>query len=220
MKPLQLQNVLLLTSFVVVSEVCAWGGLFNRWNPALISDLGYTGGHGGGFGSSNDRQPSLVEELLEAEDAALATCSGKKCTANEHCCEDHVCIDDNELTGRCFPIWGKKAGEACMRDSDCESGYVCSSENGRMRVCQPVAEGNAGLGEDCRTSSDCNIAKGLCCKLQRRARSKPKKICSYFADSNQCIGPVATHQVQNLVEHTAGEKRMSGHPDDFLHFRK
>ena len=41
-------------------------------------------------------QPSLVEELLEAEDAALATCSGKKCTANEHCCEDHVCIDDNE----------------------------------------------------------------------------------------------------------------------------
>ena len=51
-------------------------------------------------------------------------------------------------------------------------------------------------GEDCRTSSDCNIAKGLCCKLQRRARSKPKKICSYFADSNQCIGPVATHQVR------------------------
>ena len=34
-----------------------------------------------------------------------------------------------------------------MRDSDCESGYVCSSENGRMRVCQPVAEGNAGLGK-------------------------------------------------------------------------
>ena len=58
MKPLQLQNVLLLTSFVVVSEVFAWGGLFNRWNPALISDLGYTGGHGGGFGSSNDRQVS------------------------------------------------------------------------------------------------------------------------------------------------------------------
>ena len=51
------------------------------------------------------------------------------------------------VTGRCFPIWGKKAGEACMRDSDCESGYVCSSENGRMRVCQPVAEGNAGLGK-------------------------------------------------------------------------
>ena len=92
-------------------------------------------------------QPSVVEELLEAEDAALGTCSGKKCTANEHCCEDHVCIDDNELTGRCFPIWGKKAGEACMRDSDCESGFVCAADNGRMRVCQPVAEGIAALGK-------------------------------------------------------------------------
>ena len=91
-------------------------------------------------------QPSVVEELLEAEDAALGTCSGKKCTANEHCCDDHVCIDDNELTGRCFPIWGKKAGEACMRDSDCESGFVCAADNGRMRVCQPVAEGIAALG--------------------------------------------------------------------------
>ena len=88
-----------------------------------------------------------MEELLEAEDAALGTCSGKKCTANEHCCEDHVCIDDNELTGRCFPIWGKKAGEACMRDSDCESGFVCAADNGRMRVCQPVAEGIAALGK-------------------------------------------------------------------------
>lgn len=210
-------------SCLVVSDVWAWGGLFNRWNPALVSDLGYTAGHGGGFGTfgaAQDSKPSVVEELLEAEDAALGTCSGKKCTANEHCCDDHVCIDDNELTGRCFPIWGKKAGEACMRDSDCESGFVCAADNGRMRVCQPVAEGIAALGEDCRTSSDCNVSRGLCCKLQRRARSKPKKICSYFADANQCIGPVATHQVEHMPEHTAGEKRISGHPDDYLHFRK
>ncbi len=33
-------------------------------------------------------------------------------------------------------------------------------------------------GEDCRTSSDCNIQRGLCCKLQRRARSQPKKVNS------------------------------------------
>ena len=31
-------------------------------------------------------------------------------------------------------------------------------------------------GEDCRTSSDCDIRRGLCCKLQRRARSQPKKV--------------------------------------------
>lgn len=31
----------------LVSAASAWGGLFNRYNPALISDLGYIGGHGG-----------------------------------------------------------------------------------------------------------------------------------------------------------------------------
>lgn len=34
------------------------------------------------------------------------------------------------------------------------------------------------LGEDCRTSSDCNTDRGLCCKLQRRAKSQPKKVPS------------------------------------------
>ena len=31
-------------------------------------------------------------------------------------------------------------------------------------------------GEECRTSSECNGSKGLCCKLIRRARSQPKKV--------------------------------------------
>ena len=31
----------------LVSKVTAWGGLFNRYNPAIMGDLGYTGGHGG-----------------------------------------------------------------------------------------------------------------------------------------------------------------------------
>ena len=31
-------------------------------------------------------------------------------------------------------------------------------------------------GETCKTSSDCNVSKGLCCKLTRRARSQPKKV--------------------------------------------
>ncbi len=74
------------------------------------------------------------------------------------------------------------------------------------------------LGEDCRTSSDCNIAKGLCCKLQRRARSQPKKICTYFTDPALCLGPVAASMVRSSIEHTAGEKRLSGHPD-YHHLR-
>ena len=40
---------------------------------------------------------------------------------------------------------------------------------------------SVSAGEDCSTSSDCNISKGLCCKLQRRARSQPKKVRSTTA---------------------------------------
>lgn len=36
------------------------------------------------------------------------------------------------------------------------------------------------LGEDCNTSSDCNVHKGLCCKLHRRAKSRPKKVTLYI----------------------------------------
>jgi len=34
-----------------------------------------------------------------------------------------------------------------------------------------------------------------------------------------CLGPVAADQVVSAVEHTAGEKRLSGHPDDFLRMK-
>ena len=31
------------------SSVTAWGGLFNRFNPSMLSNMGY-GGHGGNYG--------------------------------------------------------------------------------------------------------------------------------------------------------------------------
>jgi hypothetical protein len=46
------------------------------------------------------------------------------------------------------------------------------------------------------------------------------QICSYFTDPQNCIGPVAVNRVFSAMEHTAGEKRLSGHPDDFLHLKK
>jgi len=46
------------------------------------------------------------------------------------------------------------------------------------------------------------------------------QICSYFTDPLNCIGPVAANEVRESIEHTAGEKRVSGHPDDFLHTRR
>ena len=45
------------------------------------------------------------------------------------------------------------------------------------------------------------------------------QICSYFSDPMMCLGPVAADQVVSAVEHTAGEKRLSGHPDDFLRMK-
>lgn len=209
------------------SMVQAWGGLFNRFNPSMVSNLGY-GGHGGSygkelFGVGDDRSAdmnNLVEALEEEAEEARDPCSGKICTANEYCCEGHVCVDTKDTTGTCLPIWGKKQGEICYRDNDCESGFVCVESINGLRTCQAPMPGDKGLGDDCRTSSECNISKGLCCKLHRRAKSKPKKICSYFSDPLMCIGPVATDQVLTTVEHTAGEKRLSGHPDDFLRLKK
>ena len=48
---------------------------------------------------------------------------------------------------------------------------------------------------------------------------RPLQICSYFSDPMMCLGPVAADQVLTAVEHTAGEKRLSAHPDDFLRMK-
>ncbi|CAB4053970.1 Prohormone-3,ITG-like peptide [Lepeophtheirus salmonis] len=211
----------LLCLFVFSSSVSAWGGLFNRFNPSLLNSFG--GGGLGGYGKEifnvaqkMPRDEAIKEEMeLDVKDP----CSGRKCTANEHCCDGNVCVDAEENMGICLPIWGKKQGEVCYRDNDCESGFVCLDSANGFRSCQAPIPGDAKLGEDCRTSSDCNINRGLCCKLQRRARSQPKKVCTYFMDPDTCIGPVATSQVLSAIEHTAGEKRISGHPDDFLRLK-
>nr|CAD7205874.1 unnamed protein product [Timema douglasi] len=75
-------------------------------------------------------------------------------------------------------------------------------------------------GEDCTMSGECDIGKGLCCQLQRRHRQAARKACSYFKDPLICIGPVATDQVKDDVEHTAGEKRLTGKAASFNHLRR
>jgi len=213
----------LVLASICVSSTWAWGGLFNRFNPSLMNDM-YGSSYGKELYKAAETRPSaqmnnlaeLLEEELEAE--AQDPCNGKTCSANEHCCEGHVCVDTDDTMGTCLPVYGKKQGEHCSRDTDCDSGFLCI-DSGYGRSCQTPVPGDKGLGEDCRTSSDCNISKGLCCKLHRRAKSQPKKICSYFTDPLMCIGQVAAGQVQTAIEHTAGEKRLSGHPDDFLRMK-
>ena len=66
------------------------------------------------------------------------------------------------MTGTCLPVFGRKEGETCYMDTDCESGYVCVGGS-----CSLPAPGAGKFGEECRASSDCNIHQGLCCRLQR-----------------------------------------------------
>jgi len=209
-------STIVLVCYLSSSKVDAWGGLFNRFNPSMLSDLGYGNG-GGGYGKElysaahSGPASNKIEDVLDEESSAgtgsLDGCAGKMCTANEHCCDKHVCVDADETTGTCMPSWGKKQGEHCYNDQDCESGFLCMG-TGARRTCQSPNPGDKILGEECRTSSECNGSKGLCCKLIRRARSQPKKLCSYYVDPQNCLGPVAASPVAGSREFTAGEKRL------------
>ena len=43
-------------------------------------------------------------------------------------------------------MWGKKQGEVCYKDNDCESGFLCVEESG-LRSCQAPVPGEKGLGK-------------------------------------------------------------------------
>ncbi|KAG7189231.1 hypothetical protein KM043_008791 [Ampulex compressa] len=196
--------------------VDAWGGLFNRFSPEMLSNLGY-GGHSeylsksgllqrpisGGYGSA------YGESLEEAADVP---CYGRTCSNTEHCCPGYFCIDIDGVKGSCLYLGiGLKQGELCRRDNDCETGLMCAEvAGGETRSCQPPVSSNKLYNEECNVSGECDIGRGLCCQLQRRHRQTPRKVCSYFKDPLVCIGPVATDQIKSVVQYTSGEKRITG----------
>jgi len=197
-----------MKGLIVVLAICllgrhteAWGGLFNRFSPEMLANMGY-GGHGGGGFSMSELESEADED----------PCYERKCTANDHCCPGQVCIDIDGIIGTCVFAYGRRVGELCRRDSDCESGLVCAeAEQGvSTRVCRPPVQQNRQYSEPCNMSNECDISRGLCCQLQRRHRQAPRKVCSYFRDPLVCIGPVASDQIKNTIEHTAGEKRLTG----------
>ena len=47
--------------------------------------------------------------------------------------------------GTCLPVYGKKQGEHCSRDTDCDSGFLCI-DSGYGRSCQTPVPGDKGLG--------------------------------------------------------------------------
>ncbi|XP_012274028.1 prohormone-3 [Orussus abietinus] len=212
---LPLGTVLTLAAFVSTVKVDAWGGLFNRFSPEMLSNMGY-----GGHGDYQGRTSSFLQRPLsgsygnsyEAEaEAEEEPCYGKRCVTNEHCCPGSVCIHVDGVVGSCFYAYGLKQGELCRRDNDCETGLVCADVvGGETRSCQPPVTSNKQYSEECNMSGECEIGRGLCCQLQRRHRQTPRKVCSYFKDPLVCIGPVAIDQVKSIVQYTSGEKRITG----------
>ncbi|XP_029709042.1 prohormone-3 isoform X3 [Aedes albopictus] len=187
----------------------AWGGLFNRFSPEMLANMGY-GSHGGAYRPQAFLQNEILDEeqqnqRIDGEDV----CYGRPCYSNENCCPGLVCVNVDGVIGHCMFSLGRKYGEMCQRDSDCESGLVCDiSTLSGASVCRPPIVLAKQYAEDCITSSDCDITRGLCCQVQRRHRQVPRKVCSYFKDPLLCIGTVAADQVKHEIQHTAGEKRI------------
>lgn len=194
-------------------SVNAWGGLFNRFSPEMLANMGY-GSHGGAYRPQSFLQNEILDEEQQSPRYEPDPCYPRVCSANEFCCPGHICVIVDSVSplsvmGQCMPLYGRKYGELCRHDSDCESGLVCDiSALSGASVCRPPTIVAKQYGEDCITSSDCDITRGLCCQVQRRHRQVPRKVCSYFKDPLLCVGTVAADQVKHQIEHTAGEKRI------------
>uniref|UniRef100_A0A182NBL3 ITG-containing peptide n=1 Tax=Anopheles dirus TaxID=7168 RepID=A0A182NBL3_9DIPT len=160
-------------------SVNAWGGLFNRFSPEMLANMGY-GSHGGSYRPQTFLQtafykpiyhnklhgmlPSFQNEILDEEQQSPRyepdPCYPRACSANEYCCPGYICINTDGVVGICMPMYGRKYGELCRHDSDCESGLVCDiSALSGASVCRPPTIVAKQYGEDCITSSDCDITR-------------------------------------------------------------
>ena len=190
-----------------------WGGLFNRFSPEMLSNLGY-GSHGDYMSKTGLYQRPLSPGYGNSYGESLedvVPCFERRCTANEHCCQGSICVNVDGAMGHCVYDLGQKQGELCRNDNDCETGLMCAEIAGsETRSCQPPVTANKLYNEECNMSGECDVTRGLCCQLQRRHRQTARKVCAYFKDPLVCIGPVAMDQMKSVVQYTSGEKRITG----------
>ncbi|CAD0206748.1 unnamed protein product [Chrysodeixis includens] len=194
----------------------AWGGLFNRFSSDMLANLGYGRSPYRHYPYGQDPEEVYAEALegnrIDDVMEEPAHCYSSPCTTNGDCCRGLLCLD-TEDGGRCLPAFaGRKLGEICNRENQCDAGLVCEEVvPGEMHVCRPPTAGRKQYNEDCSSSGECDVTRGLCCIMQRRHRQKPRKSCGYFKEPLVCIGPVATDQIHEFVQHTAGEKRIGAY---------
>lgn len=188
------------------SPAAGWGNIFNRFRPEANLNWGY--GSAGNQIPMSERivspRDQLMEALLGEEIMQEQLCEGRRCTANEQCCNDHVCVEFDGTSGSCMSSVGQSEGAECRGDFECAAGLLCD-----LGSCVQL-QGKKRYNEACSVSSECEVARGLCCQVVRRHRQAPKTLCGYFKDPLICIGHVDTEQVQHVVDHTQGEKRLTG----------
>lgn len=64
------------------------------------------------------------------------------------------------MIGNCLFAYGRKLGELCRRDADCESGLVCDvSPNSGGSVCRAPMAIAKQYAEECSTSIDCDVTR-------------------------------------------------------------
>lgn len=71
-----------------------------------------------------------------------------------------ICCILFAVMGNCLFAYGRKLGELCRRDADCESGLICDvSAVSGASVCRAPMAVAKQYAEDCLTSSDCDITR-------------------------------------------------------------
>ncbi|XP_013176106.1 PREDICTED: prohormone-3 [Papilio xuthus] len=202
-----------LVAIGYLATVNAWGGLFNRFSADMLANIQHGQTPYRQYPHTQVEPDNIYTDILDGESAdeeePTAHCYSFPCATNADCCQGLLC-QDTEEGGRCLPAFvGRKLGEICNRQHQCDAGLVCEEVlSGEIRVCRPPSIGHKQYNDDCNVSSECDISRGLCCIMQRRHRQKPRKSCGYFKESLVCIGLVATDQIREYVQHTAGEKRI------------
>merc|ERR1712156_308350 len=104
---MQRLSLTLIPGLLLLSQVEAWGGVFNRYNPSLHSSYVDTSGNYYNLMTNSKHhveEPRMVErqieELLEEAAADQDPCHQRKCTSNEHCCDGMVCLSSVRSPGR------------------------------------------------------------------------------------------------------------------------
>ncbi|KAF2345918.1 hypothetical protein FHG87_023326, partial [Trinorchestia longiramus] len=82
------------------------------------------------------RVSSPREELLEAllGGEGQDSCEGRRCTANEHCCADHICMALSGRAGTCMATAAQRADDECVSDVECADGLTCD-----LGVCTDIS---------------------------------------------------------------------------------